>query len=490
MNVGTTIGLGLLFDTPVVRSFMTPAIAAVLGRWSWWPLNEWRKAMASVSSAARRAFVSALALTHTTDWMAHRVGTAPFLPALFVERFAHLGGIAPEVFAAQLALCRSFEDRRWTAHWESFAREQFRIADAALAALGGPSTRALLDSTDDVQIGELGDVLAAAVEILAERGPIASADAVTGFCARHPESRDAAVALDALIKAMVYEFAAAWPGWSPRRLLAYQTSHRLCEILLTALAPAMGVSIDVVRIPLPDGDEVRGFLLAPKDAQYIPTVLVTNGLEGTLAESTLPLLRYRAEGLAYFVMEMPGTYHYTQPLAPGSERVYTVVIDFLVNDSRVDADRIGMLGISFGGHWATRMAAVEPRLRASVANGTPADRTFSPASSTGIPELLVSTIRSTIGATSLLDMVRKLSALSLRDYYRRIAIPLLVINGANDTLVSVQDSIEIATYAPHAQLVLYADDDHCAPRHGIEWFDLSIEFLRTYLPHRRTGGRR
>jgi len=29
--------LGLLFDTLVVRSFMTPSIAALLGRWFWWP---------------------------------------------------------------------------------------------------------------------------------------------------------------------------------------------------------------------------------------------------------------------------------------------------------------------------------------------------------------------------------------------------------------------------------------------------------------------
>ena len=38
-QVGTTIGLGLLFDTLVVRAFMTPAIAALLGRWFWWPQN-------------------------------------------------------------------------------------------------------------------------------------------------------------------------------------------------------------------------------------------------------------------------------------------------------------------------------------------------------------------------------------------------------------------------------------------------------------------
>lgn len=36
-QVGTTIGMGLLFDTLVVRSFMTPAIAALMGPWFWWP---------------------------------------------------------------------------------------------------------------------------------------------------------------------------------------------------------------------------------------------------------------------------------------------------------------------------------------------------------------------------------------------------------------------------------------------------------------------
>jgi putative drug exporter of the RND superfamily len=38
-QIGTTIGLGLLFDTLVVQSLMTPTIAALLGRWFWWPLR-------------------------------------------------------------------------------------------------------------------------------------------------------------------------------------------------------------------------------------------------------------------------------------------------------------------------------------------------------------------------------------------------------------------------------------------------------------------
>jgi putative drug exporter of the RND superfamily len=37
-QIGTTIALGPLFDTLIVGSFMTPSIAALLGRWFWWPV--------------------------------------------------------------------------------------------------------------------------------------------------------------------------------------------------------------------------------------------------------------------------------------------------------------------------------------------------------------------------------------------------------------------------------------------------------------------
>jgi putative drug exporter of the RND superfamily len=36
-QIGTTIGVGLLFGTLVIRAFMTPSIAALRGRWFWWP---------------------------------------------------------------------------------------------------------------------------------------------------------------------------------------------------------------------------------------------------------------------------------------------------------------------------------------------------------------------------------------------------------------------------------------------------------------------
>jgi putative drug exporter of the RND superfamily len=36
-QIGTTIGVGLLLDTLVVRTFVLPSLFALLGRWFWWP---------------------------------------------------------------------------------------------------------------------------------------------------------------------------------------------------------------------------------------------------------------------------------------------------------------------------------------------------------------------------------------------------------------------------------------------------------------------
>ncbi|WP_175583853.1 alpha/beta hydrolase family protein [Nocardia cyriacigeorgica] len=434
----------------------------------------------TVSDLIQRAIVTACALTHTTERATHRFGPVPFLPRLFADRFTHLGGISDEEFREQLEGCRSFEDLRWTRYWEAFADRHLAAADPALGALGGPRTSELLDG-GAVDVRALGELLAPAAAILSERGAVADPNAVDRFCEEHPAHANAAIALDSLIKAMVYEFVAAWPGWSPLRLRAYERSHVLGEILLTALAPAMDVTIERVEIPFGDDDRVRGYFMIPSGAKNPPVELVTNGVEGTLAEVLLPMLKYRSEGLAMFIMEMPGTYSYREPLSPDAERVFTKVIDFLVSDPRVDGERIGMMGLSFGAHWATRMAAVDPRLQVAVANGAPTNRTFKPLASIGVPEIMVSTLRNATGATNMANLMKKLAAMSIADYYPRIPIPLLVINGAEDTLVSTQDSIDIAIGAPYGQLVLYAGDDHCAMGHGEQWMRLSQDFLRSHL---------
>jgi putative drug exporter of the RND superfamily len=62
-QIGTTIGLGLLFDTLIVRSFMTPSIAALLGRWFWWPQRvRQRPASALLEPLGPRPLVRSLLL--------------------------------------------------------------------------------------------------------------------------------------------------------------------------------------------------------------------------------------------------------------------------------------------------------------------------------------------------------------------------------------------------------------------------------------------
>ncbi|ORB50052.1 hypothetical protein BST43_22605 [Mycobacteroides saopaulense] len=60
-QLGSTIGIGLLFDTLVVRAFMTPSIAALLGRWFWWPQRVLQRPARTIrASAGPRPLVSFL----------------------------------------------------------------------------------------------------------------------------------------------------------------------------------------------------------------------------------------------------------------------------------------------------------------------------------------------------------------------------------------------------------------------------------------------
>lgn len=51
-QIGTTIAVGLLIDTLVVRALVVPSVVALLGRWFWWPGGPARRATAEAESSA------------------------------------------------------------------------------------------------------------------------------------------------------------------------------------------------------------------------------------------------------------------------------------------------------------------------------------------------------------------------------------------------------------------------------------------------------
>jgi len=432
----------------------------------------------------RKLMVTACALTRTTNLAAGRTGAAPFLPALFALRYANMGGLDKDVFVEQIRGARSFRDDRWCGYWNVIADGYVHHATDLLRTLAGTELADVPDLASAEHLDAVADWIGPGVQLFADHGPLPDTGLLTELTDSHGPTGDrirlAYRAIDAWVKAITYYQVSAFPGHDPHRMAAYWRSRQLFDMLIGAMAHPLDLVVERVEVPLADGDTVRGYLVIPSGSGPFPVVLTTNGLEGTVAELAIPQLRYRASGLALFLMEMPGSYAYTEPMRPESEAVYHRVIEHLAADARLDADRIGMVGVSFGGYWTTRLAATSDRLVCAVACGAPTHRSFH-GGALGTPQVILHALAKTVGAAHPIDLRAKLKALSIRDRYRDITIPLLVINGDHDTLLSTQDSVDLADGAPDATLLLYPDDDHCAMGHYRTWLDYSQRWLVEHL---------
>lgn len=440
----------------------------------------------------RRCFITACMLTRTTDLAARRLGAGFFLPSLFVLRYASMGGLEPSLFASQLRGVRSFKDAAWCGHWNALAQAQLASAGALWPGFAGLLTAAPTAGSSAAEPGAptwatLGETLRTALRPLGTQVVDWMTQSDTQVEATlkadpqvSPESRQALGVLRCLVKAITYHQVSAFPGGTPARMAAYARSRALFHEMAMVVGPLLGLDIAKHRIDL-DGDAVEGYLVTPAGGGRHPLAIITNGLEGTVQELAIPLLRYHDSGMAVFVMEMPGTYAHRQPMSEASEDAYHAVIDQLSHHPCIDPKRIGFVGVSFGAYWAARMAAKSPRLRCAVACGAPTHHSFKVKGTIGIPDVIIRALLNTTGARTLLSLGKKLQALSLQGLYRQISIPLLVINGDHDTLLSTQDSVDLAAGAPHATLKLYPQDDHCAMGHYREWLDLSQAWLKEHL---------
>lgn len=422
--------------------------------------------MPHIKDTLRRVFITTCMLTRTTELATLRLGTGFFLPALFVLRYASMGGLDPARFAAQLKGVRSFRDEAWCAYWNALAQQELDAITTVLPSFdaSAPDWRVLREA-----LAPLGKRVVALMTLSEADDQHAA-----------PASERAMTALRHLIKAITYYQVSAFPGGSAARMEAYALSRSLFNELVGIVGPLVGIVIEKRRIEV-DGDVVEGYLMTPSGTQRHPLAIITNGLEGTAQELAIPLLKYHDSGMAVFVMEMPGTYAYRKPMTPASEAVYHAVIDHLSRYPRVDSQRLGFVGVSFGAYWAARMAGTNPHLRCAVACGAPTHHSFQIKGAIGMPDIIIKALLNTTGAKTLMSLGLKLQALSLHHFYGQIKIPLLVINGDRDTLLSTQDSIDLASGAQQGALKLYPNDDHCAMAHYREWLDLSQAWLRQQL---------
>jgi esterase FrsA len=361
-------------------------------------------------------FITLCVATGQTERAVNKLGVRFFLPELFRLRYANMGGLDPNAFARQLDSLKSFDEKEWCGYWNEFAAEYERQAEA---------------EGDEAQ--------------------------------------------DLLLKAVTYYSVSAFPGHTPMRMEAYWKARELFEIVLPMLDDRMEkMTLNIA------GEQVDGYVRFPTDKGKFPMIIVSNGLEGTFQEIAAPLLAYKDAKLGVFLMEMPGTYAYTKPMSGASEEIYNEVINHFAAHPRVEAGKIAMVGVSFGAYWAARMAAVNDNLKCSVISGAPLEHTFSPSGALGTPQIIVDILKKLTGSVSLSELRSKLDDLSFakHDFYSRIDIPLLIINGDNDTLCGTKDSVVLDMKAPKAFLKLYENDDHCAMGHYREWLDLTFEWLQ------------
>ncbi|HTW18096.1 MAG TPA: alpha/beta fold hydrolase [Nocardioides sp.] len=109
-----------------------------------------------------------------------------------------------------------------------------------------------------------------------------------------------------------------------------------------------------------------------------PTLILVNGYDGSAEEL------YFTNGAAalargYHVLAFDGPGQGTMlidrgvPFRPDWEAVVTPVVDHLLDRPEVDAERIALMGLSFGGYLAPRAATAEHRLAACVSDCGPYD---------------------------------------------------------------------------------------------------------------------
>lgn len=61
-------------------------------------------------------------------------------------------------------------------------------------------------------------------------------------------------------------------------------------------------------------------------------------------------------------------FHPEMTFQPDFEKPAKAAVDYVLRRPEVDASRLGFLGISFGGYFATRATAHEPRIKALIPN--------------------------------------------------------------------------------------------------------------------------
>jgi esterase FrsA len=274
---------------------------------------------------------------------------------------------------------------------------------------------------------------------------------------------------------------------TPMKRDAYRRQR---EILVEA-APHFTCDFHREEIPLGD-KKIVGYYYEPRQSKEIirpEAVLLTGGTDVTKEDMHFIASRIASDGMACLSIDLPGTGESEWKLQPpGVNDVYERAIKHLAGRGD-DPNRIGMLGLGFGGYWAVASAATCPELKAAVNCGGPVHRTFSQENLKKLPRQYKLALSCAMGFDpeefdKTLGVLTEFSLLKSVDL-RRINIPLLSINGSDDLIVPIEDLFILAEEGGVKQDEwVYQEDGHCAPHRFHEWMPRAVDWIANNI-----GGR-
>ncbi len=245
-----------------------------------------------------------------------------------------------------------------------------------------------------------------------------------------------------------------------------------------------------VEIPLTTGTMPALYTRAEGPGPH-PVVVYCNGLDSCkelLYWSRLPEALAK-RGISTLCVDQPGTGEALRlqnlPVDPHSENWASKAIDWLETQSDVDPKRIGMTGISLGGHFAPRAVAYEPRFASGAcwgANHNWAEvqqKRMKREGENPVPHYWAHVIWA-FGAKDMDDFLAKAEDMNLNGHMDGVKVPFLVTHGAKDRQISVdyaQDCYDQLINSPRRELKLFTEREGGVEHVGAD----NMSFGRDYI---------
>ena len=235
-----------------------------------------------------------------------------------------------------------------------------------------------------------------------------------------------------------------------------------------------------IEIPF-EGTVMVGTLRIPSGTDRPPLILLLPGRDSTKEEFFYWKGVFLKRVLATFSLDGPGQGEcgYNSHIRPDYEAAVSTALDTLTQRKDIDPNKIGLAGVSLGGYYAPRAAAIEQRVKAAV--GICGPYNFAECCD-GTPMLTRAAFKYHSGANDLAEAKVKANQLSLESAAHKIKQPLLIIQWKLDRLIPWEQATKIVNaVGKNAELVLFDIGNHVCNNIPYAYRPLTADWLKEKL---------